>query len=204
MKKEINYYSNARVDTINLLPNKDIKNILEIGGGNFPTLDLLMNKYKANGWGIDIYQTNNENIKFIKGSIEDTEINQLIPNNYFDLIVANDVVEHLQNTELFFDTVYEKLNKGGMLIISVPNIRQIRAIYHIYIRGTFPRDDAGLFDRTHLRWFCKADVIKIVNDRSAKLKLINTISVGRYVPKFLNKSIIGEFLGLQNIFLFEK
>lgn len=201
---DINYYNNPRLDVIEFLPKREIKKILEIGGGDFPTLDILTIKYESESWGVDIYPTNNNKIRFIQGSIEDKKICASVPENYFDLIVANDVVEHLENTENFLKIVSDKLNVGGLLILSVPNIRQIRGVYHIYIRGTFPRDEAGLFDKTHLRWFCKKDVLRLAERGNAGFKLIDSKSVGRLLPKVLEKTIIGEFLGLQNIFLFEK
>lgn len=201
---DINYYNNPRLDVVKLLPDGGIKKILEVGGGDFPTLDLLTEKYESESWGVDIYPTNNKKIKFIQGSIEEKKICASLPENYFDLIVANDVIEHIENTENFINIASDKLVVGGLLILSVPNIRQIRGIYHIYIRGTFPREDAGLFDKTHLRWFCKKDILKLVEERKTGFKLCDSKSVGRLLPRMFEKTLIGEFLGLQNIFLFKK
>ena len=123
----------------------------------------------------------------------------MIPNDYFDIIMANDVIEHILDTDAFFEMVQRKIKNGGHLLLSVPNIRQIRAAYHIFIRGSFPRDEAGLFDKTHLRWFCKKDIIELASNHG--FKTIKSVSVGRFVPKFMENSKISEFIALQNIFL---
>jgi SAM-dependent methyltransferase len=198
---KINYYGNPRLDVLKMLPEKNFKRIIEIGGGDFSTLKFLTCSGNSELWGVDLYDAKTRNIKFIQGSIEDKNTRDFIPDNYFDLLMANDVIEHLKDTEVFFRMASEKLADGGILLMSVPNVRQIRALYHIYIRGNFPREDAGLFDRTHLRWFCKKDVFVFADHN---FRIIDCKSVGRLVPEFLSRTLIGEFLGLQNIFVFEK
>jgi 2-polyprenyl-3-methyl-5-hydroxy-6-metoxy-1,4-benzoquinol methylase len=197
-----NYYSNIRFDILSLVPNREYQRILEVGGGDFLTLLELHKKYPAELWGVDIHKCNNEKIKFIKGSIESEVIKNTIPNNFFDLILANDVIEHLRYTEDFFIFAENKIKKNGFLLVSVPNIRQIRVFYQIFLKGTFPRNESGMFDRTHLRWFCKKDVIKMANDFGFNLH--NYRSVGRFVPNLINTSIFAEFLALQNLFVFVK
>lgn len=196
------YHSNPRHDVISLIPNKTIRYILEVGGGDFNTLDILVKQFNSEGWGVDQRQPDNSNHKILVGSFESDDINEKLPKNYFDLVMANDVIEHLHDSELFFKRTYEKLNSSGLLLISVPNIRQVRTYYNLIVKGSFLREDAGLFDKTHLRWFCKSDVLSLA--ANAGYKLINYKSVGRLVPDFLNKTSFSEFLALQNIFLFEK
>jgi len=199
--QNFDYYDNARLDVLSVIPKKKFDHILEIGGGEFQTLSILADINNAEAWGVDLYPTKNKKIKYIKGSIEEKTISDKIPDEYFDLIMANDVIEHLKDSNLFIELVHKKLKYNGLLILSVPNIRQIRGLYHIYIRGTFPKEEAGLFDKTHLRWLCKKDVIKLTEK---KFKLMNHKCVGRLVPNIISKTILGEFLGLQNLFVFEK
>jgi 2-polyprenyl-3-methyl-5-hydroxy-6-metoxy-1,4-benzoquinol methylase len=204
MNKNNNYYSNIRFDALSILPNHFSPTyVLEIGGGEFHTLKYISEKYNAHATGVDLYNNNaNNNIIFINGSIEDKNIICKLENNKYDLIIANDVVEHLGDTELFFQTITDKLHPNGYALISVPNIRQIRSLWHIFIKGTFPRQQAGLFDSTHLRWFCKNDIINIAKKHG--LKSVDHTYLGRLVPKLFDKSYIFEFFALQNLFLFKK
>ena len=115
--------------------------------------------------------------------------------------MANDVIEHVVDTKNFISLMHQKLSRNGVLVLSVPNIRQIRTGYYIYIRGVFPRNKSGLFDETHLRWFCKRDIVslteKIFDVRSC-------VASGRVVPRILEKTLLGELLGLHNLFVLEK
>lgn len=173
-----------------------------MGGGEFPTLKTFSNGAPTELWGVDLYDFNVNGIKFVKGSIEEQSIQDKIPDEYFDLIIANDVLEHLLDTQSALKVVYSKLQKGGLFICSVPNIRQIRSFYHIIIRGKFPRDEAGLFDKTHIRWFCRNDVLFFA--RQEKFKLLDFGSSGRMVPSWMQKTRLAEFLALQNLFVFIK
>lgn len=196
------YYSAVRSDVISIVPIKKYKRILEIGGGESNTLLELAKLNQSEGWAIDLINVKHKNIKAIKGSIEDETVAKKIPDQYFDLILACDLLEHLTDTDHFFSLMHKKLTKNGLLILSVPNIRQLRSLFYLFIKGSFPRYDAGLFDKTHLRWFCKKDVINFASNN--RFTLVDYKSVGRFVPNMLNQSVISEFLALQNIFVFKK
>jgi hypothetical protein len=57
-----------------------------------------------------------------------------------------------------------------VVVISIPNIRHVSAMYSIAIRGRFPRRERGLFDKTHLRWFTYGDAVALC--RSAGLDVL--------------------------------
>jgi 2-polyprenyl-3-methyl-5-hydroxy-6-metoxy-1,4-benzoquinol methylase len=70
----------------------------------------------------------------------------------YDVIVAADVLEHLLEPELVLSQLKARLKKGGLLIVSVPNIA------NIYIRisllaGRFHYHTKGILDRTHLHFY---------------------------------------------------
>jgi 2-polyprenyl-3-methyl-5-hydroxy-6-metoxy-1,4-benzoquinol methylase len=200
MKK--NYYSNIRSDVISFIPKRSYKKIIEVGGGQFPTLLKFNELHNAELWGIDIEPYEKKDINFIHGSVESDLVKNKVPDDYFDLIIANDVIEHLEDSVGFMKFAVGKLNSGGYLIVSVPNIRQIRAFYYIFIKGTFPTKESGLFDKTHLRWFCSKDVINL--GKNANLEFIDYFGVGRLLPHIFKKSLLSEFLALQFIILFRK
>lgn len=199
---KLQYYNSLREDVLAQLPNQKFKTILEIGGGDFPTLLHIGNSMDSEKWGVDIHLCDNPNIKFIQGSVETHEVKNQIPDNHFDLIIANDVIEHLANTEDFFSFVHKKLSPNGMFVSSIPNIRQIKSLYYIFFRGTFPRHQAGLFDKTHLRWFCKDDVLSIAE--KSNFDLIKFKPVGRLVWLGFRLNLFEQLLALQNIFIFRK
>lgn len=197
-----NYYDNVRTDVINLLPKKSYKRILEIGGGTFSSLLKLKQIYGSECWGVDIHDTKASGLKFINGNIESEDVNKEIPINYFDLVMSNDVIEHLVDTKEVLKILNRSMIVGGILAVSVPNVRQIRFGYNILFRGTFPRNPSGMFDQTHLRWFCKRDIVNMISE--AGFEIVDSVNVGRLVPRLISRSIIAQFLGLQTIVIAKK
>lgn len=196
------YYENMRQDILDLVPRRLYESILEIGGGEFPTLRSLGKQFAAELWGADLYRPIDPGFKFVHGSIESEETKSQIPDAYFDLVVANDVLEHLADTESFMGMAFQKLKAGGVFVCSVPNARQVRLVFNLVINGTFPRADSGLFDKTHLRWFCRKDVIAFAEQAGFKLEAFG--ASGKLVPPFIQRTLLAEFLALQNLFVFVK
>jgi len=66
-------------------------------------------------YGRKYYQT--EKIKFVQGDCHTV----LLPDDYFDLVVSFETVEHLEQPELFLRRLNKSLKSDGYLIISSPN-----------------------------------------------------------------------------------
>ena len=196
------YYSGIRYDSISLLDHARYEKILEIGGGTFETLQFLDPCRQLDLWGVDIIDKRSDlRINFMQGSIEEAKICALIPDNYFDLIIANDVLEHLADTENFFRVCSDKLKQNGNLLLSVPNIRNIKTFYYVLLNGSFPRFDHGLFDSTHLRWFTKKDLLV---HSSKRFVCLDIRSKGKLVSKVFEKTFLAEFLAGHTIALLQK
>ncbi len=70
----------------------------------------------------------------------------------YDFIVCGDILEHLRDPASLLGELRKVLAPGGKLVASLPNSG------HAYFRlqivcGRFPRQDKGLFDRTHLHFY---------------------------------------------------
>ncbi len=70
----------------------------------------------------------------------------------FNAIICADVLEHLRNPESLLRQLRGLLAPRGRLIASLPNSG------HLYFRlvvlsGRFPKEEKGLFDRTHVHFF---------------------------------------------------
>ena len=70
----------------------------------------------------------------------------------FDVIICGDVLEHLQQPTVPLQAFHRLLLPGGRLLISVPNVAQIR-IRWMLLRGKWEYTSEGIMDATHLRWF---------------------------------------------------
>ncbi len=156
------YQTNIRKDVINFIEENKINptNILEIGGGGGFTAGELCKKFHCNGTNIDINipKENASNIDHIKLDMSKDKLNNVLESENFDLILALDVLEHIESTQDFMESILEIIKKETYIIFSLPNIKNIRVPYQIYIKNTFPRNEQGIFDKTHLRWFTKKDI----------------------------------------------
>jgi SAM-dependent methyltransferase len=70
----------------------------------------------------------------------------------FDFVLCADILEHLRAPEELLRQVGAVLVPGGLLIASLPNSGNLYFRLTV-LSGRFPREDRGLFDRTHLHFF---------------------------------------------------
>ena len=100
--------------------NQDIK-YLDVGAGEGKGLL----EAHGRGWestGIDIVDNRLQkaklsDIKFIKSDLLDSDL----PENYFDFIYVDSVVEHVLNPLEYLSILKKLLSKGGVIYIGVPN-----------------------------------------------------------------------------------
>ena len=184
------------ISMININPDS----VLELGGGDFDTLKFVVDKYQSKGTGIDIRIPQNykkADFDLILGDLDDLNLFKKLPNNSFDLIIAGDVLEHLKNPEKIISILKSKLRLNGEFILSVPNIRNVKASIQIFVRGRFPRHDSGLFDKTHLSWFTSKDIKDICIKQGFQIAEYQPLGRIRNLG-IKRQSIITEFGALQH------
>jgi 2-polyprenyl-3-methyl-5-hydroxy-6-metoxy-1,4-benzoquinol methylase len=81
----------------------------------------------------------------------------------FDCLIAADVLEHLRDPWQVLASAAELLTPGGTAVISVPNVQYWDTVRQLVVRGTWPRHEEGIFDRSHLRWFTGADAAAMMS-----------------------------------------
>lgn len=88
----------------------------------------------------------------------------------FDYILFGDVLEHLYDPSLVLFELKTLLKPHGVIIISLPNIGHIDLFIQVFIKGTWPMNERGIFDKTHLRWFTRKDTFSLA--QAANLEVI--------------------------------
>jgi 2-polyprenyl-3-methyl-5-hydroxy-6-metoxy-1,4-benzoquinol methylase len=68
--------------------------------------------------------------KFIVTDIESSVLN--LPESYFDVIILADVLEHFVDPWTAIDKISIHLKKDGILLVSLPNIREIATLFKIF------------------------------------------------------------------------
>lgn len=80
------------------------------------------------------------------------------PHGYFDCLVFADVLEHLPNPEETLKRLLPYLREGGHLVVSLPNVRHYEVVGDLLVNGRWTYQDAGILDRTHLRFYTYAEI----------------------------------------------
>lgn len=92
--------------------------------------------------------------------VEDVTAREVVPETV-DTILFGDVLEHMRDPWAVLAWAAARLPAGGLAAVSVPNAVHWAARREI-MRGRFPLDDWGTFDRTHLRWFTRASAHQLI------------------------------------------
>jgi SAM-dependent methyltransferase len=173
-----NFAASFKLNRILKNKNKnEIHKAIEFGCGSQPLITKLKEKIGCSITLCDIYlNTNISADKFIQGNLED-EITKI--EEKFDLIVFNQVIEHLCRPKQFLDNCNRILNDGGLLYFETPNVNG-------YDSTLFTK--AGLWGGLHApRHFT------IFNDESIKKNLqldYKHITIGNLLnPFMLNESV---------------
>lgn len=81
------------------------------------------------------------------------------PDGYFDVITCADVLEHLVEPGALLGHLRRYLRDGGRLVSSIPNVRHESVVVPLVVHGRFSYAEAGVLDKTHLRFFTLAEYV---------------------------------------------
>jgi SAM-dependent methyltransferase len=88
-------------------------------------------------------------------------LSEVFEGQRFDYVVAGDVLEHLADPRGALKELAGLLEDGGQLLVSVPNFGhwypRVRVLF-----GVFGYDRRGILDETHLRFFTRAALRRLV------------------------------------------
>ena len=177
-KDKSSYYKNTRLEMISLVP-KSAKKILEIGcgQGNFSS-QLLGDKVEI--WGVEPNKKSaqiagNKFYKVLIGTLDET-IDSL-PNNYFDAIILNDVLEHLLYPWNDLEYLKLKLKNEGNIIASIPNVRYSKNLVNLLVNKNWEYTTSGILDATHFRFFTKKSILAMFDKCGYSVKKIKGINI---------------------------
>lgn len=173
---EYQYPDSARPELIEFLP-KNYKTVLEIGcgrGGFKKSLD-----QNTELWGVEpnesaAKQAEFKGYKVLVGLYE--EVAHKCPDDYFDLIVCNDVIEHMVDHEKFLTEIKGKMKSTGCLVGSIPNIRYYPVLFDLLFKKDWQYTEIGVLDKTHLRFFTEKSLIRTFESTDYTIQLLKGIN----------------------------
>jgi 2-polyprenyl-3-methyl-5-hydroxy-6-metoxy-1,4-benzoquinol methylase len=105
---------------------------------------------------------------FFKGDVIDFALSN--QGRQFDIIIASDVLEHVEDPDRFFEEIEKLLSPGGLLFISTPDA------------GSFFARVSGkrwhYYNKYHLSIFSRSNIARLANKN--KLSVISSGTVTRY------------------------
>lgn len=100
----------------------------------------------------------------------------------FDVILFGDVLEHTRDPLAIVEEARELLAEGGRIIVSVPNVANLRVRIALFL-GNFDYKDAGILDWGHLRFFTRRTAREMME--KAGLTIVQQEYSGYSLPKWL-------------------
>jgi 2-polyprenyl-3-methyl-5-hydroxy-6-metoxy-1,4-benzoquinol methylase len=173
------YLDNPRPEMLDLMPSS-VKRLLDVGCHTGQFGFAVKNRYNAEVWGIE---PNAETAKIADNYLDKVIHGYLseeldLPKNYFDVISFNDVLEHIPDPWASLRLATKNLTPGGHIVISLPNLRHIDNLLHIFKEKDFNYEQDGIRDKTHLRFFTKKSAPKILSGTG--LKLVELKGINEY------------------------
>ena len=77
-------------------------------------------------------------------------------------VICNDVLEHMIDPWSACGRIADLLEPGGTLVASIPNFRNFATLSTIAVGGRWDYVDAGVLDRTHLRFFTRRTMVEMI------------------------------------------
>jgi trans-aconitate methyltransferase len=87
-----------------------------------------------------------------------------------DLILCLDVLEHLAAPGQLLAKLASQLAPDGTVIVSLPNVAHLSVSLPLLLRARFDYADAGILDRTHLRFFVRGSAVDLLNGAGLRVE----------------------------------
>lgn len=113
--------------------------------------------------------------RFIEANLAEGLPNSLAGES-FDVVIAADVLEHLPEPQRLLRQITAVLQPRGQVIISVPNFSHWYPRFRVAL-GLFGYDRLGILDRSHLRFFTRRSLARLVREAGFDILEQRTTSV---------------------------
>lgn len=99
----------------------------------------------------------------VVGNLEHTSLTEHFEAGAYDVVIFADVLEHLMDPSAALRDAMTLLAQGGRIVISVPNVTH-GSLRLALLQGRWQTTDTGLLDRTHVRFYSREGLLKLVDD----------------------------------------
>lgn len=171
------YYEQSRPELLQFLPPNP-RHLIDIGCAEGRYGEAVKKLHpNCETWGIEpvaevAAQAATRNDQVISASLEEADL----PNSYFDVVTMNDSLEHMYWPETALALAKRILAPGGMLIVSLPNVRYYLNIRDMVFRNDWEYQDQGILDRTHFRFFTTKSATRMLEANGFSVQKVQGIN----------------------------
>jgi GT2 family glycosyltransferase/2-polyprenyl-3-methyl-5-hydroxy-6-metoxy-1,4-benzoquinol methylase len=101
--------------------------------------------------------------KLLQLDLETARLAEHLPAHAYDAIICADVLEHLRDPGEVLAQLHGLLAPGGRLLISIPNVGYAGIVAGL-LAGEFEYRPTGLLDATHLRFFTRRSLLRLLQE----------------------------------------
>jgi 2-polyprenyl-3-methyl-5-hydroxy-6-metoxy-1,4-benzoquinol methylase len=158
------YFSDTKPVLLELVDPAGLR-VLDAGCGAGGNGALMKSAGAAEVVGIELHpaaaqQARSVCDRVLEGDLADLDLEALGP-AAFDLVLAVDVLEHLAKPQEVLPRLVGLLKPGGLLVACIPNVAHVWVFANL-LAQTWPQKDSGIFDRTHVRFFARRDMVALL------------------------------------------
>ena len=170
------YFAGHRHEMSAFLPAR-YERVLEIGcgeGGFVASLSPGCERWGVEQHAISAEQARGRMHRILVGDFG--AVQDELPDGYFDLVVCNDVIEHMPDHDAFLESLTHKMRDGAYLVASIPNMRYYYCLRELLLRKEWVYQDHGVMDRTHLRFFTERSIRRMLTDHAFEIDRFSGIN----------------------------
>jgi len=170
-------YAGPREDLLRLLP-LDCRNILDLGCSTGEFGRSIKQRQQARVTGVELDPSAAQQASEVLDTVhqadaEDAAFREILAGADFDAVLCGDILEHLRKPEELLLFLADKATtRDAVFLISLPNVGHWSTLYNVWMKGHWPRNDRGIHDRTHLRWYTVRDAIDLAESARLKVELV--------------------------------
>lgn len=167
------YYQLDRGDVAALVP-WECRTILEVGSGFGLLGRTLIARQSCTVDGVEINPQATAHLagvyrKFWIGDVARVAMDGAMPD--YDCLLFPDVLEHLVDPWATLERFCSVLRPGGVVVASIPNVRNLALLYRLIVQGTWEYEASGLLDRGHLRFFTRKSIVEMFARSGLKIEV---------------------------------
>jgi len=192
-QKQTGYYNSDRTLLISHFPS-GVRTLLDIGCAEGKFGMDVKRRHGAEVWGIEPFgnaaKIAAERLDKVY-SLTVEEALEHLPADYFDCISFNDVLEHLVDPWNILKRIGPYLKENGTVFACIPNVMYREVLAELLFEGDWKYRDAGVLDRTHLRFFTRKSILRMFAECGYQVHYIEGLSPGtkNRKLKYLNRLI---------------